>query len=214
MVKIVRPELLYAIHDREGQVIDFSSASGRELLNHLRHNVTNYDDVIEKIRIGLGQEYIPSFYIKHATNAATELVLELYRDEHSQVTQVAQERKKFLRELMQKAGVKSAKALSDMLDNLSERLKTVAKLENSQRSLQQWNDTYRVQRVLVKKLLEEANVEPALLDKVNQVYKTRSANKAIALGASLLDWEQSEVLKLVKSAIRYKNLSSSENEGI
>lgn len=214
MVKIVRPELLYDIRDRRDRSIDFDSASGRELLNHLRHNVTNYDEVLDKIRVDLGQDNVPSSYVKHATNAATELVLELYRNEHSQVTQFAQERKTILRDLMQKAGVKSAKALSDMLDNLSEKLKTVAKLENSQRSLQQWNDTYRVQRVLVKKLLEEANVEPALLDKVNQIYKTRSVNKAIASGASLLDWEQSEILKLVKSAIRYKNLSSSENEGI
>jgi hypothetical protein len=202
MVKVIRPDLLYQIRDEYGHILDFSSASGRELLNHLRHSVTNYDDVLQEIRVGLG--YASSFHVKHATNAATELVLALYRDEHIKVIQVAQKRGNILKNLMQKAGVQSASALATLLDNCSEKLKTVANLENSQRSLQQWNDTYRVQRALVKTVLEQADVELAVQDKVNQIYKTRSVNNAIALGASLLDWEQSEIVKLVKTAIRYK----------
>ncbi len=210
MVKVIRPDLIYQICNEYGDVLDFSSASGRELLNHLRHSVTNYDDVLEEIRVGLG--YASSFHVKHATNAATELVLALYRDEHIKVIQVAQKRGNILRNLMQKAGVKSASALATLLDSWSEKLKTVAKLENSQRSLQQWNDTYRVQRALVKTVLEQAKVEPAVQDKVNQIYKTRSVNNAITLGATLLDWEQSEIVKLVKAAVRYKKLANSEDD--
>jgi hypothetical protein len=210
MLKVIRPDLIYQPRNQYGDDLDFSSASGRELLNHLRHSVTNYDDVLEEIRVGLG--YASSFHVKHATNAATELILALYRDEHIKVIQVAQKRGNILKDLMQKAGVKSASALAAILDNLSEKLKAIAKLENSQRSLQQWNDTYRVQRVLVKTVLEQAKVEAAVQDKVNQIYKTRSVNNAITLGASLLDWEQSQILKLVKTAIRYKKLANSEDE--
>jgi hypothetical protein len=61
MVKIVRPELLYQIRTEYGDNLDFSSASGRELLNHLRHNVTNYDDVLEQIRIGIGENGVSNF---------------------------------------------------------------------------------------------------------------------------------------------------------
>jgi hypothetical protein len=212
MVRIIRPDLLYEIRNEYGEVLDFSSASGRELLNHLRHSVTNYDDILQQIKVGLNLDYVPSFYVKHATNAATELVLALYRDEHVKVIQVAQKRGNILRNLMQKAGVQSASALANLLDNLSEKLKTIAKLENSQRSLQQWNDTYRVQRALVKIVLEQAEIEPVVQDKINQIYKTRSVNRAIAMGASLLDWEQSEILKLVRTAIRYKKLADTEDE--
>ncbi len=209
MVQVVRPELLYQIRTEYGTVLDFSSASGRELLNHLRHRVTNYDEVLQEIRSGLG--YASSFHVKHATNAATELVLALYRDEHVKVIQVAQKRGNILKTLMQKAGVKSASALSNLLDTCSEKLKTVAHLENSQRSLQQWNDTYRVQRVLVKTILEQSGVAPEVQAKVNQIYGTRSVNKAIALGESLLDWERSEILRLVKTVIRYKQLAKPED---
>ncbi len=212
MVKVIRPDLLYQICNEYGDVLDFSSASGRELLNHLRHTVTNYDDVLQEIRVGLG--YASSFHVKHATNAATEMVLALYRDEHIKVIQVAQKRGNILKNLLQKAGVQSASALATLLDSWSEKLKTIAKLENSQRSLQQWNDTYRVQRVLVKKVLEQTEVELAVQDKVNQIYKTRSVNNALTLGASLLDWEQSEILKLVKTAIRYKKLANDGDDAV
>lgn len=210
MVELTRPDLFYQVTNEYGDLLDFSSASGRDLLNHLRHRVTNYDDVLEAIERQQGS--ISGRQVKHATNAATELVLALYRDEHVRVIQVAQDRGNVIRNLMQRVGVSSATALSNLLDTWSERLKTVAKLENSQRKLQQWNDTYRVQRTLVKKILEQEGVEPSIRTKVDQIYSTRSVNKAISMGESLLDWEQSEILKLVKKAIRYKNLSSSEDE--
>lgn len=210
MVELTRPDLLYQVTNEYGDLLDFSSASGRDLLNHLRHKVTNYDDVLEAIEHQQGS--ISGRQVKHATNAATELVLALYRDEHVRVIQVAQDRGNVIRNLMQRVGVSSATALSNLLDTWSERLKTVAQLENSQRSLQQWNDTYRVQRTLVKKILEQEGVEPSIRTKVDQIYSTRSVNKAISMGESLLDWEQSEILKLVKKAIRYKNLSGSEDK--
>lgn len=212
MVKIIRPELLYQIRNEQGENLDFSSSSGRDLLNHLRHNVTNYDDVLQQIKEGLGRDRVSSFHVKHATNAATELVLELYKDEHVKVIQVAQKRVNILSNLMKKAGVGSATALAGFLDNCSEKLKTVAKLENSQCKLRQWNDTYRVHQVLVKKVLEQADVDPVVQDQVKQIYKTCSVNKAIIMGESLLDWERSKILKAVKSVVRYKDLVGAESQ--
>jgi predicted phosphohydrolase len=46
MLQIIRPELLYTVRNEYGDNLDFSSASGWEIPNHLRHNVTNYDDDI------------------------------------------------------------------------------------------------------------------------------------------------------------------------
>lgn len=63
-----------------------------------------------------------------------------------------------------------------------------------------------------QKVLEHEGVDPSIRTKVNQIYSTRSVNKAISIGESLLDWEQSEILKLVKKAIRYKHLAGAEND--
>ena len=91
----------------------------------------------------------------------------------------------------------------NLLDDWSEQIKRIGNLESSQRSLQTWNDTYRVQRELVKKLLEEENISPEITVKVNAIYGTRSVNKAVEKGGDILNLEQSEILKIVKKAIRY-----------
>ena len=117
----------------------------------------------------------------------------------------------FIKQWFNKVGVGTASAFSSLLDSWSEKLKEVAKLENSQRSLQSWNDTYRVQRELVKKLLKDGDVSPEIIKQVNKVYGTRSVNKAVELGTNLFDLEKSEILKLVKSAIRYGKLNKENN---
>ena len=93
-----------------------------------------------------------------------------------------------------------------MLDDWSEKIKIIGQLENSQRSLQTWNDNYRVQRELIKKLLQEDNVSPEVIVKVNAIYGTKSVNKAVEKGCDIFDLEKSEILKIVKSAIRYSKL--------
>ncbi|EKU98617.1 hypothetical protein Lepto7375DRAFT_7922 [Leptolyngbya sp. PCC 7375] len=121
----------------------------------------------------------------------------------SQVIQDSQRKGNILKGLMQRVGVGTASALSQMLDSWSEKIKEIGHLENSQRTLQTWNDTYRVQRELVKEILKREGVSDSVTKQVHAIYGTRSSNKAIALGADLLDLEKSEILKLVKSAIRY-----------
>jgi hypothetical protein len=200
-VKLTQPERMYEIEDVDGSPIPYEAATGRDLFKHARHRMTDYDEVLDKRRQQQG--HVSGREQKIATKQAAEEVLALYRDEHVKVIQDSQRKGFALRQIMQKAGVNTAQAVVNLLDSTSEKLKEVASLEDSQRSLRVWNDTYRVQRELVKKVLIEDGVPPETLAKVNAVYATRSSNKAIEAGEKLLNLENSEILKLVKSAIRY-----------
>jgi hypothetical protein len=127
----------------------------------------------------------------------------IYRQEHLKVIQDAQNKGNILKKIFTKAKVGTASALLKLLDDWSEKIQKIGNLESSQRTLQTWNDTYRVQRELVKRILIEEKVSPETIDKINAIYSTRSTNKAIELGSKLLNVERSEILKLVKSAIKY-----------
>lgn len=200
-VQITNIEQFYQIKDENGEVIDYEQANGRELFNHYRHSMTNYDQVLDKVRTQQG--YVTGRQEKKATSGAAEQVLQKYRDEHVKVIKDSQKKGHILKNLMQKAGVSTASALTNFLDTCSDKIKEVSKLQNSQRTLQTWNDTYRVQREIVKKLLIEENVSPETIAKVDEVYSTRSVNKAVDVASGLLALEKSEILKLIKTAVRY-----------
>ena len=204
-VKITKPEQLYQIKNEQGQIIDFDKADGRSLFNHYRHNLTNYDRVLDDLHSEQG--YVSGRQEKKALMGAAEQILELYRDEHTKVIQDSQKKGAVLKMLLTKARVGTTTALANLLDDWSEKIKNVGKLENSQRSLQTWNDTYRVQRELVKQLLIKEEVSPEVIKQINIIYSTRSVNKAVEKGCDLFALEKSEILKLVKSAIKYKKLS-------
>ena len=203
-IKLTNIEQLYQVTDEDGQLVDYEKATGRQLFNHYRHNLTNYDQVLNATRAEQG--YLTGRQEKKAAVGAAEQVLELYRNEHVKVIEDSQTKGQWLKTLMQKAGVNTASALASFLDSCSDKLREVSKLENSQRTLQVWNDTYRVQRELVKKLLIEEGVSEDTIKKVNAIYKTRSVNKAVEFASSLFDLEQSEILTWIKSAVRYAKL--------
>lgn len=207
-VKLTHPEQLYQIRDENGQIIDFEKASGRQIFNHYRHNLTNYDQVLDSIRTEQG--YVSNRQAKRATAGAAEQILETYRNEHVKVIQDSQKKGRILKVLMQKAGVGTASALANLLDAWSERIKEIGHLENSQRSLQSWNDTYRVQRELVKKLLVDERVPEEVVAKIHALYGTRSVNKAVEMGSDFLNLEKSEILKVIKSVVRYTKLGQGE----
>jgi hypothetical protein len=207
-VKITDPAQLYQIKDENGNIVDFEQASGRQLFNHYRHNMTNYDRVLDQTRTKQG--HVTGRQEKKAAVGAAEQVLEQYRDEHVKVIKDSQKKGQILKTLMKKAGVGTAVALSNLLDSWSIKIKDIAKLENSQRSLQSWNDTYRVQREIVKKILLGEGVSEEVIKKVNEIYSTRSVNKAVEKGSDLLNLEKSEILKFIKSAVRYANLGQEE----
>jgi hypothetical protein len=204
-VKLTNPEQLYNVQDGDGSQIPYDLANGRQLFNHYRHRMTNYDEVLDDIRAEQQGE-IYGRQEKQVTVAAAEHIIEEYRNEHVKVIQDSQKKGKILKALLQKAGVSTAVALSQLLDSWSEKIKEIGHLESSQRSLQTWNDTYRVQRQLVKTLLKQENVSEEVRAKVDQIYSTRSTKKAVALGSNLFNLEESEILKLVKAVVRYTKL--------
>ncbi|MEM9155737.1 MAG: hypothetical protein AAGB13_12005 [Cyanobacteria bacterium P01_F01_bin.33] len=203
IVKLTNPEKLYAIEDSEGRSIPFEQADGRQLFNHYRHNVTNYDNVLNFVRDENGR--VTGWQQKQATQAAAEQVLEEFRDEHFKVIQDAQKKGNILRNLMHRAGVGTAEALSNILDSMSEKIKDIAKLKSSQSQLRVWNDIYRVQYRLTQELIERENVAPEVIDKINAIYSTRSVEKAVEKGADFFNLEKSEILNMLKKvkAIRY-----------
>lgn len=204
-VKLTNPDQLYNVQDQDGSQIPYDLADGRQLFNHYRHRMTNYDQVLDDIRTEQ-KGYITGRQEKQVTVAAAEHILEEYRNEHFKVVQDSQKKSKVLKRLFEKVGVSTASALSQLLDSWSEKIKEIGHLESSQRSLQTWNDTYRVQRELVKTLLKQENVAEDVRAKVNLIYGTRSSKKAVALGADLFNLEESEILKVVKAVVRYAKL--------
>jgi hypothetical protein len=203
-IKLSNAEHLYHIKDESGQSIAYEEADGRQLFNHYRHNLTNYDEVLDNIRAEQG--YLTGRQEKKASVAVSEKVIEKYRDEHIKVIQDSQKKGNLLKTIMQKAGVSTASAVVTFLDSCSDKIREISKLENSQRTLQTWNDTYRVQRELVKKLLTQEGVSADTINKVNKIYSTRSVNKSVELGSSLFNLEKSEILTFIKSAVRYTKL--------
>lgn len=203
-MELTNPENLYQIKDTNGQIIDYEKATGRELFNHYRHNMTNYDDILDEIRQKQG--HLKGYQQKKAVVGAAEQVLEKYHEEHIKVIQDSQKKGNILKQILNKAKVGTASALVNLLDDWSEEIKKIGNLENSQRSLQTWNDTYRVQRELVKKLLKESDINPEIKAQVKAIYSTRSVSKAVEKGCNIFDLEKSEILKLIKSAIRYSKL--------
>ncbi len=203
-IRITETEELYRVTDEHGHTIEYDKANGRELFNHYRHNMTNYDQVLDNIRTDQG--YVSNRQRRQVTTGSAEQIIETYRDEHVRVIQDSQKKGNVLKSLMQKVGVGTASALSQTLDAWSSKLKEVARLENSQRTLQVWNDTYRVQRELVKEVLVREDASEEIRKNVNAIYKTRSVGKATALGKDLFSLEEAEVLKLVKTSIRYTKL--------
>ena len=167
--------------------------------------MTNYDHVLREIRAEQQGE-ITGRQEKQIAVAAAEHILEEYRNEHFKVIQDSQRKGRLLKSLFERFSVSTASALSQTLDSWSEKIKAIGKLENSQRSLQSWNDTYRVQRELVRALLKQENVSVDLLTKVDRIYGTRSVNKAIELGSDFFNLEKSETLRLVKAVVRYAKL--------
>jgi len=212
-VEVTHPEKLYSIQDSDGSQIPYDLANGRQLFNHYRHRMTNYDQVLDDLRAEQ-QGNITGRQEKQIAIAAAEHILEEYRNEHVKVIQDSQKKGQFIKGLFQRFGVGTASALTQMLDSWSEKIKEISHLESSQRSLQTWNDIYRVQKVLVLNLLDQEDVSDEVRAKVAQLYGTRSTRNAVTLGANLLNLEESEILKFLKrkDAIRYTKLAGGQDE--
>ena len=193
-IKISKPQHLY----------NYGNKSDPGFLVRCVHNATNYDEIVKQATqasIQIDIELVKQELWKRAAS----LVNEHIREEYNKVIEHSTKQKKTLKDILNRFGVGTVVALTAKLDAFSDKLKDMARLENSQQSLRIWNDTYRVQREIVKEILNCNGVSSEVQQQVKAVYGTRSSNKAIEIGGSLLNYEESEILKLVKSAIRYTN---------
>lgn len=211
-IQLENPEELYQIKDEYGNIIDYDQASGRQLFNHYRHGMTNYDEVLDDIREDQG--HVKWSQQKAANTGAAEQVLELYRNEHVKVIQDSQQKGNFIKTLMVKFQVTTTTALVNTLDTLANNITElsnkisqnedhIAFLNSSQGSYHHWNNTYRVQKFMVLETLRQDGIQKETIKKVEVIYKTKSVNKAIDLAYQLFDFEESEILKyFLKPAIR------------
>jgi hypothetical protein len=106
---------------------------------------------------------------------------------------------KTITEVAKRWRVLGFKLIADWLDNLSEKIKKIAHLENSQASLRYWNDMYRIQQSLALKLLEKEGIDSTISSKIAKIYGIKSIGKTIEYGKKFLDMERSVVLKWLKS---------------
>lgn len=79
------------------------------------------------------------------------------------------------------------------------------KIQNSQNSLQTWNDLYRIQQTLVVQYLQEQDdIEPAVLEQVQQILKLKSIKQAPTLASQILSLTPIKVWRLLKKQVKYK----------
>jgi hypothetical protein len=91
------------------------------------------------------------------------------------------------------------KALPEV-SQLQEELKST---QQSQSSLQTWNDIYRIQQALVIEYLKQNHVDNAVIEDVETIFKLRSVRQAPSLADRLLDLKKSEIIRLLKKTVKY-----------
>jgi len=114
-------------------------------------------------------------------------------------------------DLIQEFSQEEQKALPAEI--LSERLKEIEALKNSQRSLQQYNDSYRVQRELIIQLLKVRNVDPEIIAEVEVLSDrtSRSISKHIERFQNMVGWPRSQVVKLIRKYVKYSKINDIGN---
>jgi len=108
--------------------------------------------------------------------------------------------------LIQEFTPEEQKALPEEISRA--RLEEIDALRKSQQTLQQFNDSYRVQRELTIQLLKERNVDPAIIAEVEALNerKSRSIGKRIALFEKKVGWQRSKIVRLIKKYVQYSEI--------
>lgn len=102
-VKLTYAEQLYQIKDENGQLIDFEQANGRQLFNHYRHNMTNYDQVLNGVRAEQG--HVTGRQEKKAAVGAASRYLRNIVMSMSRLSRIIKRRANYLRLLCKRLGL-------------------------------------------------------------------------------------------------------------
>lgn len=89
------------------------------------------------------------------------------------------------------------------LPEVTDLQKELVSVRTSQNSLKSWNDIYRIQQVLVIEYLKQQKVETQIIDSIEHIFKLKSVRQAPQFASSLLDWEASEIMQLLKKVVRH-----------
>jgi hypothetical protein len=76
-------------------------------------------------------------------------------------------------------------------------------LRSSQSSLRTANDRYRLQKIMVQIYLKQANLDPKILAQVDKIYQLSSIRSAPSLASSFLNFDRSQILKLLRQVVVY-----------
>ena len=168
-VKLTKPELLARVPD------DYTP---RAVFNYLRHNATNYDELLEQHQRQYGR--VTSDENKALVKGAADAVIQAFRDENIELIQGVANTPfaKFARSLANLFGLGSDVNLAMIYD-------ATKKLKQSQVMYKSWNERYRRQRDLVLKAVEAAS--PEVREQVQAIYKANSKAKLNALEKRLSD---------------------------
>jgi hypothetical protein len=168
-VKLVKPELLAQVPD------DYNR---RQVFNHLRHNATNYDFLLDEHRRKYGN--VTPAENKALTQGAADVIIEALRLENDTLMQGKANTPfaKFARAMRELLGLNS-----DIdLQAIYEKTKT---LKHSQAMYKSWNERYRRQREMVLKVTKGVN--PEIHRQIKAIYSANSKDKLDKLQKELFD---------------------------
>ena len=169
-VKLVNPELLAQVPD------DYSA---REAFNYLRHEATNYAQLIEQHQRQYGR--VTNEEKKALVKGASDAIIQAFREENIELIQGSANTAfaRFTRSLANLLGLGGGDVDLAMIHDATKKLK------QSQAAYKSWNERYRRQRDLVLRAVEAASPDVRL--QVEAIYKATSKAKLDALEQRLFD---------------------------
>ncbi len=224
-IKLDRPHLFYAVRDNNKRLIDFEKASGRLLYNHLRHNCTNYDAEIKRIR----KKYFDGAWLddeltKEIDRFAAEVILEKTRDINiklaDRVASILEENDNLaskLSKIFQSAGTKSIDAIMTILVDARSKIDDPEEAQNKLIELMERNERknnisrgknlslqrdYRFKLTIAKQLLtkvvDSTAYDRSILDLHDEVAKANGLKQVIKAYSNFIGEDDDATRRLLK----------------
>lgn len=224
-IKFNRPHLFYSVRDCNDQLIDFKKANGRLLYNHLRHNCTNYDAEIKRIRKKyFGGAWLDNELAKEIDRYTAEIILEKTRDisirSANKLASVIEERSNLidkLSKIFKSAGTTSIDAIVTILvearslidspeETHSKLIELIEKNERSYsisrgRNLSLQRD-YRfkltLNRQLLKQVVDSTHYDETILEVYDEITKANGLKNAIKVYSDFTEIDDNATKRILK----------------
>ena len=195
------------VRDAQGkkilEEIPLKDATSAQIFNHYRHNVTNYDEVIDLVKIAQNG-YISDKQVKWCSAAAAEVVMAVLRTEHEITLEKYFELESDFGDIIQAAGTNNLhdiielikKSVSNAVESTLQ--KSLIRANHSRNSYRNENNLQRCKLYLIDDTVNHEDDINIIRERVNTVLKQRGTNKLAEAWAKLTDWESSEIIELFK----------------